>query len=529
MRDRNESDRAAATPVEGVRILGAKETPAVGRDERDAERGHDRARDADRSLDFDAEPVALDLNAIAREEAAERRSFTHRTPVPIVASAADEPGETSSVRPFDVRPLGRPRPLDAGPSSSEPPTGDVPPLPHWTEPPTGAIPAIFADDTGEHQVDDFDAWAPVTGSTPRFRAEGSDWADADFGDDLSGENERLGALSEAEPVDEEAEFAEALAQRRRRLRARQRERSARRRRRRCRCAVFGRAHAPGSPDCPARPRAGRWSAPPRRDLPTAIMTAATIVIVALVCFSVGRTTTALLAAVIIGIASVEFSSALRSKGFRPATLIALIASASLPLAVKHYGSGAYPIYFALVIVVSMLWFLWEVTPGRPLLGISTTVLGFAYVGGLGGFAGLLLAQRDGVGLIVGVAICTIAYDVLGFFVGSQFGRTPIAPRISPHKSVQGTFAGMAASLFFGGVVAGHITPWNQHYAGWILGLLVAGGAFVGDLCESMIKRDLGLKDFGTLLPGHGGVLDRFDALLFCLPIAYYVAISLKLV
>ncbi len=92
----------------------------------------------------------------------------------------------------------------------------------------------------------------------------------------------------------------------------------------------------------------------------------------------------------------------------------------------------------------MLWFLWEVTPGRPLLGVSTTVLGFAYVGGLGGFAGLLLAQSDGVGLLIGVAVCTIAYDVVGFFVGSQFGRTPIAPRISPHKSVQGTVAGMAA-------------------------------------------------------------------------------------
>ena len=94
----------------------------------------------------------------------------------------------------------------------------MPPLPHWTEPPTGAVPAIFADDTGEHPIDDdLDAWAPITGSTPRFRAEGSDWAEADFGDDLSGEQERLGALSEAEPVDEEAEFAEALAQRRRRV------------------------------------------------------------------------------------------------------------------------------------------------------------------------------------------------------------------------------------------------------------------------------------------------------------------------
>jgi phosphatidate cytidylyltransferase len=497
----NESDPATATPIEGVRILGAKETPVVRDDDRD-----DRDRD-DRD--------AFDLPAVAPEEPETPASFAHRAAVPVVASAEDDDAELQE----------QPPPRDPAIDQPIDQPIEVPPLPHWTEPPTGAVPAIFADDTGEQPIaEDLDAWAPIGGAMPRFRAEGSDWAEADFGDDLSGENERLGALSEAEPVDEEAEFAEALAQRRRRrprvLRA---DRSG------------GGATAPAAP----RPRPARRAAPleadptngnaaPARDLPTAIMTAATIVILALVCFVEGRTTTALLAAVIIGVASIEFSNALRTKGLPSATLLALVASASLPLAVKHYGIGAYPIYFALVVVVSMLWFLWEVTPGRPLLGIATTVLGFAYIGGLGGFAGLLLAPRDGVGLILGVAICTIAYDVFGFFVGSQFGRTPIAPKISPNKSVQGTVAGMAASVLLGWVVVSQITPWNHHYGGVLLGVLVAGGAFLGDLCESMIKRDLGLKDFGALLPGHGGVLDRFDGILFCLPIAYYLAVALKL-
>jgi phosphatidate cytidylyltransferase len=495
-------------PVEGVRILGAKETPVI--------------RDEDRD--------AFDPPVIPPDEPEPRQSFTHRATVPIVTGAPDEPASAEADDDNEQGDeQGDEHDEDAsgdGPPASEPPGGEMPPLPHWTEPPTGAVPAIFADDTGEQPIsDELGAWAQVAGSSPRFRAEGSDWAEADFGEDMSGEHERLGALSEAEPVDEEAEFAEALAQRRRRVpRSLRADRS----------AAPATAPATAGQERPARrpappePDPTNGNAAPARDLPTAIMTAATIVILALVCFVQGRTTTALLAAVIIAIASIEFCNALRTKGLRSATPIVLLASGSLPIAVKHYGVGAYPIYFALVVVIAMLWFLWEVTPGRPLLGVATTVLGFAYIGGLGGFAGLLLAARDGVGLIVGVAICTIAYDVVGFFVGSQFGRTPIAPKISPNKSVQGTVAGMAASLFLGWVVVGQITPWNHHYGGLLLGLLVAGGAFLGDLCESMIKRDLGLKDFGTLLPGHGGVLDRFDGLLFCLPIAYYLAVALKL-
>ena len=86
---------------------------------------------------------------------------------------------------------------------------------------------------------------------------------------------------------------------------------------------------------------------------------------------------------------------------------------------------------------------------------------------------------------------------------------------------------MLASVVAGLIVGATLGPWTVKY-GFLLGVLVAIGAFFGDLCESMIKRDVGLKDFGTLLPGHGGVLDRFDGLLFCLPIAYYLALFLKL-
>jgi phosphatidate cytidylyltransferase len=464
--ERDDWDQATATPVEGVRILGAEEAQAA----LEGSQGSRRAPDNEQG--------ALDLEAEQRAEAAE---------------------------------IGRP----------EEPSGEVPPLPHWTEPATGVVPAILADDEHDELDDDLEAWATVSGSQPRFRAEGSDWAEADFSEELTGEESNLGALSEDGPVDEEAEFAEALAARRRRP------------------AKAAATPAKPKPPAPPREKPPAPRRPPRepdlappgpsaaRDLPTAIATAGAVVVVALICFRLGTKATAVLAAVIVGVAAIEFSNALRTKGLRLATPLVLLASATMPLAAKHYGIGSYPVYFALVAVFSMLWFLLQVTPGRPLMGVAMSILVFSYIAGLGSFSGLLLGFHNGVGLVLGVVICVVAYDVFGFFIGSQFGRTAIAPNISPNKSVQGTVAGMFGSIVLGWVVVGAIGPWT-HNSGLALGCLCAVGAFLGDLCESMIKRDLALKDFGTLLPGHGGVMDRFDSLLFCLPIAYYLALHLKI-
>jgi phosphatidate cytidylyltransferase len=139
---------------------------------------------------------------------------------------------------------------------------------------------------------------------------------------------------------------------------------------------------------------------------------------------------------------------------------------------------------------------------------------------------LLLTNKNGVGLVLGMAICAVGYDLFGYFVGSQFGRTRIAPDISPNKTLEGLLAGMSAAIVLGVVVSGvfKLTPWDGKVSyGLGLGVIVAIMAPLGDLCESLIKRDLGLKDLGSILPGHGGVLDRFDAMLFCLPAVYYLA------
>jgi phosphatidate cytidylyltransferase len=165
-----------------------------------------------------------------------------------------------------------------------------------------------------------------------------------------------------------------------------------------------------------------------------------------------------------------------------------------------------------------------------MVNAAVTVFGFAYVGLLGGFAGLLLVFPDGVGMIIGLVLCAVAYDVVGYFVGSRMGRRPLMPDVSPNKTVEGLVGGMGASVLMGLVIGVifSLHPWNSAGHGLLLGIVVAIFAPLGDLVESMLKRDLGLKDFGTLLPGHGGVLDRFDAMLFCLPAVYYLVVALGL-
>jgi phosphatidate cytidylyltransferase len=151
------------------------------------------------------------------------------------------------------------------------------------------------------------------------------------------------------------------------------------------------------------------------------------------------------------------------------------------------------------------------------------------VGVLGSFASLMLRYpgNEGIAFLLGAIIATVANDVGAFFVGRQVGRTPLAPAVSPNKTLEGTLGGALVSAVVCVLVVSRISPWDVGGA-LALALVVAVVAPLGDLCESMVKRDIGVKDMGSLLPGHGGVLDRFDALLFVLPAVYYLVELLNL-
>jgi phosphatidate cytidylyltransferase len=187
---------------------------------------------------------------------------------------------------------------------------------------------------------------------------------------------------------------------------------------------------------------------------------------------------------------------------------------------------------AMTLVFSLLWYFVGATRARPTINVAVTLLGFIWVGVLGSYGALLLnptlhPHRRGVAFLFGAVLAPVAYDVTSFFFGSQFGRRPLAPGISPNKTWEGLIAGMASAVFISVLIVGNVHPWSFK-RGLALGLVVAVAAPLGDLCESMVKRDIGVKDMGSLLPGHGGLLDRFDAMLFVLPSVYYLVRLLKI-
>jgi len=229
----------------------------------------------------------------------------------------------------------------------------------------------------------------------------------------------------------------------------------------------------------------------------------------------------------LGFAALEFFASAQNLGYRPATLLGLAAVVGLSLGAYHRGFEAYPVVFALLVITGMCWFLFDVESQHVTANFAVTLLGFAWVGGLGSFAALILASPNGDAILIGAVIGTIAYDVGGYVIGSTTGQSKIAPRVSPNKTYEGLLGGMMLSVVITTLVLNRfpgVHPWSVSMMDcfW-LGLAIALVAPVGDLAQSMIKRDMGVKDMGTLLPGHGGVFDRFDALLFVLPTAYFVA------
>jgi phosphatidate cytidylyltransferase len=288
-------------------------------------------------------------------------------------------------------------------------------------------------------------------------------------------------------------------------------------------AGFPDSRRAGGPPVGTAPRRGTRRAPDR-DLRTAVLVAVVFLGAALALFKVlGPLGGMIVAVPVLAYAAYEFFVAVNTAGFEAPMPVGVAATAGSVIAAYNYGEAAIPLVLVLSVAVCFLWYLVGAGGDRPVANIGVTLLGVGWIGLFGSFAGLLLSGPHGVALLLAAVIPTIGYDVGALFVGRSAGSRPLSAA-SPNKTIEGLAGGMLLAIVAAVVFAVlGVTPFDEWQEGLKLGILVALVAPMGDLAESLVKRDLGIKDMGSILPGHGGLLDRFDALLFVLPAVWYLA------
>ena len=275
----------------------------------------------------------------------------------------------------------------------------------------------------------------------------------------------------------------------------------------------GQAGAPAGP-----PPAGRQATRTGRNLPVAAAVGVLLGGLAIVTLFTLKVTFLVLVALAVGGALWEVSRAFANRNLAiPVIPVGAAGAAMLALA---YWSGVQATLAAFVISVIVL-LAWRLPGGAEGYVRDTTasVFALAYLPLLATFVALMLARPDGprrVVIFVALAVCS---DVGGYFAGILLGKHPMAPRISPRKTWEGLAGSLLAGLIGGAVLL--VTLLHGHWwQGALLGIAAVAAAVLGDLVESMVKRDLDIKDMGNILPGHGGVMERIDSLLIVAPVAW---------
>ncbi len=218
------------------------------------------------------------------------------------------------------------------------------------------------------------------------------------------------------------------------------------------------------------------------------------------------------------IAVAELGTVLVQAGYHPPRVPLLLGTVAMCVAAYSGGLGGLTIAFAGTVLCVLFWRL----PGGPegsVRDVTSAVWIAAYAPFMAGFALLLFAQTDGADRVVVYIATTVASDIGGYASGVLFGKHPMAPGISPKKTWEG-FAGSVIACVVVGSVTAHQLLALAWWQGAVLGLAVVATATMGDLAESMVKRDLGVKDMGRILPGHGGLMDRLDSLIPVAPVVF---------
>jgi phosphatidate cytidylyltransferase len=259
-----------------------------------------------------------------------------------------------------------------------------------------------------------------------------------------------------------------------------------------------------------------------RNLPLAILTALLLAGVLIGTLVLSRPAFVAFLLGIVTLALLELLTVLRARATRPAGPVALGVGALLVVGAYLEGPAALSFGLLAAILGAFGWYLVDRGRTEVTRNVAATVFAVVYVPFMAAHLSLVVGRADHyVGALIGYAALVVAYDTAAYATGATIGRRPIAPQVSPNKSWEGAIGATVACLLAGAFLLPLWEPWTLA-SGLVLAALTCVVAPLGDLSESMLKRDLAVKDMGSILPGHGGMLDRIDALLFMAPVLYYV-------
>jgi phosphatidate cytidylyltransferase len=403
------------------------------------------------------------------------------------------------------------------------------PLPHWTDPPTGEVPKIAAAQTEPDPTDDVDVWSSFAGSSA---AGGGDEAPTDPTGELTWHDD---PTADDAPVVEPRRASGSVPV----------TESASPRREPARITIgTDPSGMPRRPDpkrggAPQRPPSAGATAPSAdgRNLPVAVASGLALA-AAFLALTMWRPAGAVaFVTVALGLATIEYFARVTDKGYRPVMAVGVAACVAAPLAAYWVGEAAIPMVVAFAFFAGAISFVAaDSVESGPMPNMAITMLGVVWVGVLGSFAALILAWSNfgngtpwGTDTLVLIAIGVVANDVGAYFVGTAFGRTPLRSWISPNKSLEGLLGGTILTLLVMLIIGMRdlSDTWSSTSHLLMLGIVISVMAPLGDLVESMFKRNLDVKDFGAIIRGHGGVLDRFDGFLFTLPAVYYLMLVVE--
>ncbi|MFI9719574.1 phosphatidate cytidylyltransferase [Streptomyces sp. NPDC052396] len=277
------------------------------------------------------------------------------------------------------------------------------------------------------------------------------------------------------------------------------------------------------PQKPAAPKAGKKSA--GRDLRAAIGVGLALGVVILASLFIYKPVFlgVIVIAVVVGLW--ELTSRLAERKSIKAPLVPL-AIGGAAMTVAGYVNGAEGAWVAMAFTALAV-LVWRMTepPDDYLKDVTAGIFAAFYVPFLATFVALMLAAGDGAWRVLTFLILTVVSDTGAYAVGWRFGKRKLAPRISPGKTREGLVGAVLFAMVAGALCMQFLIDGGAWWQGLLLGLAVAVSATLGDLGESMIKRDLGIKDMGELLPGHGGIMDRLDSLLPTAPVVWLLLVA----